>query len=459
MKNMRRNSSAAGRCKASRFAGAWHLPSRVRFLKRAMPDDTDIPTQWSEQQVRDYLKEFPTACQNVKLPYGLETGGADLSKTLARILPAEMSGKTVLDVGSANGLFCFEALKRGAIRAKGIGIDADVIRQSRLLADCLQLKAEFAQQDIDALDVTDQFDYVLCLNILHHMKNPISVIEKLIAITREKLIIEVASPGRRDWKNFGIGLIGAFCLRKAAVIFVDNNGRGRTGEKYFISPKSLENILLNHHRVFASVTIEKSRQKGRFIVTAEKRRIRRMLVIAGPTSVGKSTFIEKLRDGEFPELEKELGFHDLKNWESQTGGSLMNLKQAKVDSMIFHYDFLRVHFRSERTPDRDPVMDVLGVADEITFITLTAPREVLLKRLHSSEIEPKMVDGKFKGNKRHVAIRDIYSRPGGIDRQYRSWFDFVKTKSSRQYVVDTSVDPKLVPLATWEAKHLDAPHP
>jgi 2-polyprenyl-3-methyl-5-hydroxy-6-metoxy-1,4-benzoquinol methylase len=420
-----------------------------------MARDMEIPTRWSEKQVRDYLNEFPASYQNIKLPYGLETGGGDRTKTLERILPADMTGKTLLDIGSANGFFCFEALKRGASRAKGIELAENTIRQSRLLADCLQSAAEFEQLDIDVDNLTEQFDYVLCLNVLHHMKNPLNVLEKLISITREKLIVEVATPGAHDRRKLGLGIIEAFFLRRASVIFVDRLGRGRTGQKFFISPRALENILMTHRRVFATVRTEKSTHKDRFIVTAEKRRIRRMLVVAGPTSVGKSTFIQKLQNGEFPECEETLGVHNLKDWNVQTGGSLINSTEAELDAMIFHYDFMHVHFRSEKIPARDPLLDGLHVAEELTFITLLAPEEVLLKRIYSGEIEPNTKRGKYRGNKRHLAIRDIYQSPGAVAKHYRGWLEFAKTKSSRHYVMNTAGEQKLTPLEEWESRQTE----
>lgn len=426
-----------------------------RFLELAMSTSAEIPTQWTEQQVRGYLEEFPSHYQNIQLPYGLETGGGDRKKTLAQIFPADLTGKTVLDIGSANGYFCFEAMKRGAKRAVGIEITDTAIRQSRLLADCLQSKAEFQQLDIDIDEVVEQFDYVLCLNVLHHMRNPLVVLEKLIKIAREKLIIEVATPGKHDRKKLGLGFIEAFYLRRAPVIFVDRSGRGRTGQKYFISPQALENMLMTHRRVFATVSTEKSEHKERFIVTAEKRRVKRILVVSGPTSVGKSTWIDKLQSGAFPQVEEAMGRSDFKQWRSETGGSLINSHEAQVENMIFHYDFMHVHFRSEKTFDRDPLLDILGAADELVFITLLAPEEVLLKRLHSSEIEPKMKKGKFKGNKRHMAIRDLYGKPGEVGKHYKQWIAFAKTFSDKQYVMDTWNDEKLIPLAEWEASQAE----
>jgi predicted nicotinamide N-methyase len=75
-----------------------------------------IRSSWTEAQVRKMLAEDDFSYQNIELPYGLSTGGADRSSTARHIFPDDMTGKTVLDLGSKFGYFCFEALKRGANR-------------------------------------------------------------------------------------------------------------------------------------------------------------------------------------------------------------------------------------------------------------------------------------------------------------------------------------------------------
>src|SRR5688572_14065084 len=83
-----------------------------RFMAPSIPSTT-----WTEEQVRQLVAREELGYQNIKLPYGIETGGDDRGATAEAILPPDLSGKTVLDIGSLNGFFCFEALKRGAARA------------------------------------------------------------------------------------------------------------------------------------------------------------------------------------------------------------------------------------------------------------------------------------------------------------------------------------------------------
>ena len=142
---------------------------------------------WTKEQVEDLLRKEQFRYQRIELPYGLATSGQDRSSTAIRIFPDSLAGKSVLDLGCSSGYFCFEAAKRGAIRVLGIDVEPDVIRKNRLLADCLGLNVEFQVHDIEATLPDEQFDYVLCLNVLHHLVNPLSVLDNLVMVTCEYL--------------------------------------------------------------------------------------------------------------------------------------------------------------------------------------------------------------------------------------------------------------------------------
>ena len=61
----------------------------------------------------------------IELPYDLHTSGRDRSEARDLILPESLDGKSVLDVGSAYGYFCFEAEARGASRVVGVELEED----------------------------------------------------------------------------------------------------------------------------------------------------------------------------------------------------------------------------------------------------------------------------------------------------------------------------------------------
>jgi tRNA (mo5U34)-methyltransferase len=122
----------------------------------------------------------------------------DTPQKLGRMgLPADLSGRSVLDVGTWDGFFAFEAERRGAARivatdhhawnAPGWG-DAGFRCAHRAFG------SEVEGQDVDVLDHTPErlgtFDVVLFLGVLYHMRHPLLALERMAAMTRELLVLE-----------------------------------------------------------------------------------------------------------------------------------------------------------------------------------------------------------------------------------------------------------------------------
>jgi tRNA (mo5U34)-methyltransferase len=112
-------------------------------------------------------------------------------------LPADLRGKTVLDVGTWDGFFAFEAERRGAERvvatdhhawnSPGWG-DAGFRCAHRAFGSRVET------QNVDVLDHTPErlgtFDVVLFLGVLYHMRHPLLALERMAAMTRELLVVE-----------------------------------------------------------------------------------------------------------------------------------------------------------------------------------------------------------------------------------------------------------------------------
>jgi 2-polyprenyl-3-methyl-5-hydroxy-6-metoxy-1,4-benzoquinol methylase len=418
-------------------------------------------TSWTEEQVRDLLKREKFAYQNIALPYGLSTGGDDRSATARAIFPDDMTGKSVLDIGSKYGFFCFEALRRGASRAVGVDVDADSLRKSRLLADCLGAKnACFEFVDIESDVIRDSFDYVLCLNVLHHLKNPISTLDTLIGLCRERLILEIAALGRHDAAKLGLSFLGRYFLNRAPIIYVNESATHgkRSSQNFFITARAIENLLTYQRGSFARVETLPTGHKGRYISIAHKRHFGRLIVVAGPTSSGKSTLIEKLRRGELPEVARRLRIDDPAGWATPLANRLHEPGPAHFEKALYHYDFLRPYLRGARIHSRDEGLDVLDLADDLTFLTIWCRPELLGERLERRSIAPKTgARGDFRGRKRHLAIREDYRDPKRVRDHYRRWFDFTSSKKGEHLVVAPEQDYALYSIDEWDEKtrHLE----
>jgi SAM-dependent methyltransferase len=406
---------------------------------------------YTREQMEALLRDESFQYQKVELPFGLATAGIDRSGTAGAIFPADLTGKSVLDVGSNMGLFCFEALRRGAARAVGIDISPDSVRKSRRLAEALGLDAEFQVGDVEARPFAERFDYVLCLNVLHHVRNPLATLEYLAQITRERLVLEtrtLASPHRR---YFELSAWTRLLLERLPVVFigkVQEPRRYRFGlfprrrkpgirftDRLFISAPALRNFLLHQRPTFARIEAIPTDSGRRVVTIAHKRRIGHLLVVSGPTSSGKKTLMRKLAAGELPELNARLGVADPRLWgERVPMYDLFEGDEPRRERLLMHHDFMYPLLRWKGSVDRDETLEIVETADRVTFLTVWTPPERLVRQITASAIERRERAGR-RPHRHHLQCREIYRDPARTIGCYRAWFASVRRRSADQIVV------------------------
>jgi tRNA (mo5U34)-methyltransferase len=96
----------------------------------------------------------------------------------AHAIPADLAGKTVLDIGCNGGFYSLEMKRRGAARVLGIDHDEDYLRQARFAAKVTGLDIEFAQLSVyDVGALGERFDVVLFLGVLYHLRHPLLALD------------------------------------------------------------------------------------------------------------------------------------------------------------------------------------------------------------------------------------------------------------------------------------------
>ncbi len=127
-------------------------------------------------------------------------------------LPERLDGKSVIDVGSWDGFFAFEAERRGAARVLATdhhAWNAPEYGDAGFKLARRALESRVEQMDVDVLDhspsVVGEFDVVLFLGVLYHMRHPLLALERMRSITRELLVLEThveMLPSRRPLAAF-----------------------------------------------------------------------------------------------------------------------------------------------------------------------------------------------------------------------------------------------------------------
>ncbi len=116
-------------------------------------------------------------------------------------IPADLTGKTVLDVGAWDGFFSFEAEKRNALKVTasdckpGEGGNWGGTVGFNFAKEDLKSKVEWKPLDIvneEHVKSMEPQDIVLCYGVLYHLPEPIKMIKHLSTLTNEYCLLETA---------------------------------------------------------------------------------------------------------------------------------------------------------------------------------------------------------------------------------------------------------------------------
>jgi tRNA (mo5U34)-methyltransferase len=114
---------------------------------------------------------------------------------------SEVGGKNCLDVGSSSGFFSLKAAELGALSVLGTdsGEQIHATDQAVFANKVLGLRADF--QRVSAYDLPQlgrQFDVVVFMGVLYHLRHPLLALEALRRVCRETLILQtITAPSSR----------------------------------------------------------------------------------------------------------------------------------------------------------------------------------------------------------------------------------------------------------------------
>lgn len=99
-------------------------------------------------------------------------------RRFADAIPADLSGKSVLDIGCNGGFYSIEMKRRGAARVVGIDSADAYLDQARFAADAVALDIEFSKLSVyDVAALGERFDIVLFMGVLYHLRYPLLALD------------------------------------------------------------------------------------------------------------------------------------------------------------------------------------------------------------------------------------------------------------------------------------------
>jgi tRNA (mo5U34)-methyltransferase len=172
-------------------------------------------------------------------------------------LPADLTGKSVLDVGCNGGFYCVEAKRRGAQRVLGVDGQRQHVRQALFVRKVLGLDLEFRRFSVYDLkpETVGVFDITLALGLVYHLKHLVFALERLYEVTKELLIVETAIiPPERTPPSF-VQPLGEIRQMLHPLFYADNppEAKEQVYNWFLPGPDALRALLLNTG--FAEATV------------------------------------------------------------------------------------------------------------------------------------------------------------------------------------------------------------
>ena len=172
-----------------------------------------LPDLRAERRARDFSKDLAAKgnwYHSFRLPDGtlidgLQTIEHQEDRFSQFPIPADLSGKKILDIGAWDGWFSFEAERRGASV-----VAVDLVEAPHFLEMHKRLGSRVQYRILDVYELPaaslGQFDYVFFLGVLYHIKHPLLALEIVCSLTSEMAIVNSFVVDGDNWQE-NIGAI------------------------------------------------------------------------------------------------------------------------------------------------------------------------------------------------------------------------------------------------------------
>jgi tRNA (mo5U34)-methyltransferase len=118
----------------------------------------------------------------------------------AAALPADLTGKTVLDIGCNGGFYSLEMKRRGANRVVAIDTEDHYLAQAAFAAEVSGMPIDFKKLSVyDVGELGERFDLVLFLGVFYHLRYPLLALDLIREhVVKDLLVFQSMQRGRDE---------------------------------------------------------------------------------------------------------------------------------------------------------------------------------------------------------------------------------------------------------------------
>jgi tRNA (mo5U34)-methyltransferase len=168
---------------------------------------TQLHVEGKAATLRDRINALGPWFQNLNLQ-GIQTAPEHFLGDYPRVkyerfsnaLPANLAGKTVLDIGCNAGFYSLEMKLRGADRVLGIDTDEHYLAQAAFAAEVNGIEVEFRNMSVwDIAALKERFDLVIFMGVLYHLRHPLLALDLIHEhVARDLLLFQSMQRGSRQ---------------------------------------------------------------------------------------------------------------------------------------------------------------------------------------------------------------------------------------------------------------------
>ena len=111
-------------------------------------------------------------------------------RRFAHAVPADLTGRTVLDIGCNAGFYAIEMKRRGADRVVAVDSDPRYLAQARFAAEVTGQDIVFRELSVyDVAALGERFDLVLFMGVLYHLRHPLLALDLIHEHVADDLLL------------------------------------------------------------------------------------------------------------------------------------------------------------------------------------------------------------------------------------------------------------------------------
>jgi tRNA (mo5U34)-methyltransferase len=159
---------------------------------------------FNEDELRRRIEELGPWFHNMRIG-GVETAPdhflgdypAFKWERFSHVLPEDMSGLTVLDIGCNAGFYALQMKRRNAARVVGIDSDQHYLDQAAFAAEQAGLPIELKLMSVyDIHKLKERFDLVIFSGVLYHLRHPLLALDMIHEhVARDMLLFQCLQRG------------------------------------------------------------------------------------------------------------------------------------------------------------------------------------------------------------------------------------------------------------------------